>query len=134
MPALKTFVMMAALVSVACRPAPKPEVKARRVLWRAIGSWTGHGNTQTDSFEMGNAEWRINWVTSHETDPGKGTFKVEVHSAISGRPLIYAVDHKGTGHDTVYVTEDPRLFYLVIESAKLDWAITVEESVVIDAK
>jgi hypothetical protein len=134
MPALKTFLMIAALMSVACRSAPKP-AKASRVVWRPLGSWTGHGNTQTDSFEMGNAEWRIKWETSHETSPpGTGTFKVEVHSAISGRPLIYAVDHKGVGHDIEYVTEDPRLFYLVIESGNLDWAISVEESVVIDAK
>jgi len=103
-------------------------------MWRAIGSWTGHTDTQTDSFELGNAEWRINWETSHEKAPGTGTFKVEVHSAISGRPLIYAVDHKGVGKDTTYVTEDPRLFYLVVESHNLDWNITVEESVVMDGK
>ena len=136
MPALKTFLMMAALMCVACRSTPKPVAKASRVVWRPIGSWTGHGNTQTDSFEMGNAEWRIKWDASHDTSPhgGTGTFKVEVHSAISGRPLIYAVDHRGVGHDIEYVTEDPRLFYLVIESQHLDWSIAVEESVVMDAK
>ena len=127
------MVLIGALMCGACR-SPEPEVKAPRVRWRAVAAWTGHTNMQTDSFEMGNAEWRINWETSHETVPGKGTFKVEVHSAISGRPLIYAVDFKGVGKDTTYVTEDPRLFYLVVDSQNLEWSITVEESVVIDGK
>jgi hypothetical protein len=126
--------IVAALMSVACRSARAPEIKASLVGWRPIAAWTGHGNQQTDSFEMGNAEWRIKWETSHEKSPGKGAFKVAVHSAISGRPLIYAVDEHGVGHDTVYVTEDPRLFYLVIDAHDLDWSVKVEESVVSDAK
>jgi len=53
-----------------------------------------------------------------------------VHSAVSGRPLALAVEHRGVGHDTAYVNEDPRLFHLVIESTNLDWAVTIEEAVI----
>lgn len=134
MPALKMFLLVAALMSIACRSTPTRPVKASTVVWRPIAAWTGHGNQQTDSFEMGNAEWRIRWETSHEKAAGAGTFKVAVHSAISGRPLIYAVDQRGVGRDTTYVTEDPRLFYLVIDSHDLDWSVTVEGSVVMDGK
>ena len=134
MPAPKLFLITAALMTLACQSAPPHPVKASTVLWRPIAQWTGHGNQQTDSFEMGNAEWRIKWETSQEAPPGKGTFKVTVHSAISGRPLISAVDFQGVGKDTTYVTEDPRLFYLVIDSANVQWAVTVETSVVTDAK
>jgi len=50
---------------------------------------------------------------------------------VSGRPLQVAVDHRGPGHDTAYVNDDPRLYHLVIDSANLDWTIAVEEAVVV---
>lgn len=53
-----------------------------------------------------------------------------VHSAVSGRPLMLAVDHSGVGHDTAYVSDDPRLYHLVIESSHVDWSLHVEEAVV----
>lgn len=53
-----------------------------------------------------------------------------VHSAVSGRPLIVAVEHQGVGHDTALVTDDPRLYHLVIESAGVDWSVSADEAVV----
>jgi hypothetical protein len=40
------------------------------------------------------------------------------------------VDHKGEGSGVAYVTEDPRQFFLVIESSGVDWNVWVEEGVV----
>jgi hypothetical protein len=134
MPSLKTFLIVAALTCAACGSSRKPEPKPVTLRWHPIAAWTGHGSQQTDSFEMGNAEWRIKWETSKESSPGAGRFKVTVNSAISGRPLINAVDIKGVDHDITYVTEDPRLFYLVIDSNDVNWAITVEESLITEAK
>ena len=62
--------------------------------------------------------------------PGAGSFHVVVHSAVSGRPLQEAVEHQGDGRGVAYVTEEPRLFHLVIDSNGLDWSIAVEEAVV----
>ena len=53
-----------------------------------------------------------------------------VHSAVSGRPLVVAVDRRGNGRGVAYVNEDPRLYHLVIESRGVDWSFSVEESVV----
>jgi hypothetical protein len=58
---------------------------------------------------------------------------VTVHSDVSGRPLLVAVEHKGAGHDTAYVYEDPRQFFLVVESAGLDWTLAAEEPVAASA-
>ena len=44
-------------------------------------------------------------------------FTVTLHSGVSGAPLLEAVEHKGVGRDVAYVTEDPREFFLVIESS-----------------
>ena len=50
-----------------------------------------------------------------------------VNSAVSGRELAVAIDHRGTGQGIAYVGVDPHLSYLVIESSKIDWSLTVEE-------
>jgi hypothetical protein len=116
-----------ALLLSACRPELKPTTV---VGWRPIQSWSGHGDTQTESFNIESGQWRIRWNTTNETPPGAGTFQVTVHSAVSGRPLVVAVQHRGTGHDVAYVNEDPRLYHLVIESKGVDWFITVEDSAI----
>jgi hypothetical protein len=33
------------------------------------------------------------------------------------------------GRDTTYVSEDPRPFFLAVESANLDWTVAAEEGV-----
>jgi hypothetical protein len=118
----------AALLVGACRaPAPPPR---EVVIWRPVGSWTGHGNMQTGSFTSDSGSFRVQWETSNESPAGTGTFRVTLHSAISGRPLLTAADHHGVGQDTVYLHEDPRVSYFVIESANLDWSVAAEEAIV----
>ena len=51
-----------------------------------------------------------------------------LQSAISGRALQEPVDEKGLGEGTAYMAEDPRVFYMTVESANLDWSFTVEEA------
>lgn len=121
-------VLLAAAVASACRPAPKPQAIA--IGWRPLGTWSGRGDEQTDSFNIETGQWRIKWETRNETAPGAGHLRIEVHSSVSGRPLGEAIEHHGIGHDIAYVNEDPRLFHLVIESANEDWTVSVEEGVV----
>jgi hypothetical protein len=127
---IMTVLIADALAICACRPKPQSASKPDLVGWRPIGSWSGRGDAQTDSFNIESGEWRIKWVTANENPRGAGTFVVTIHSAVSGRPLSVAVDHSGNGRDTAYVNEDPRLFHLVIASKAVDWSISVEESVV----
>jgi hypothetical protein len=72
----------------------------------------------------------VQWSTSNETRPGAGTFRLTIHSAISGRPLQVAVDQQGPGRDMAYVHEDPRVFFAVVDAAGLDWSFTIDEAVV----
>jgi hypothetical protein len=128
-PAIILVSVCGLILLAGCKRQSKAETNALAVGWRPVGAWSGRGDTQTDSFNIESGSWRIKWETRNETTPGKGTFRVMVHSAVSGRPLALAVDHRGIGHDTAYVTEDPRLFHLVIESHDIDWSISVEEAV-----
>jgi len=72
---------------------------------------------------------RVNWRADHQAPGAGGAFQLTIHSAVSGRPLLVAVDHPGAGHDISYVHESPRTFYGVVRSTDLDWFFTVEEAV-----
>jgi hypothetical protein len=111
------------------RAAPAIAAAREVVVWRSIGSWSGRGNTQTESFTSDTGSLRVRWRTDREDRPGDGTFRLTLHSAISGRPLAQAVDHRGVGADTSYVSEDPRVFYVVVDSASVEWSFTIDEGV-----
>lgn len=121
--------LLVASASWGCKSAPRAQSKNRQIGWRPIDSWTGRGDTQTDSFNIESTQWRIKWETQGAASPGAGRFHVVVHSAVSGRSIAEAVEHQGDGKGIAYVTEDPRLYHLVIDSSGVDWSIKVEEAV-----
>jgi hypothetical protein len=108
-----------------CKAAP-PQLEEITV-WQRRGAWTGRGSTQTDPFISQTGLLRLTWDAHGAASPDQGTFKITVHSDVSGRPLQVPVDRHGAGHDVTYVTEDPRAFFLVIESEGLDWSVDVAE-------
>ena len=126
--------LFAATIAAGCKSAPRPEPHHSQIGWRPIGSWHGRGDEQTESFDIGSTQWRIKWETKGAASPGAGSFHLVVHSAVSGRPIQDAIQHQGDGHGVVYVTEDPRLYHLVIDSSGVDWFIHVEEAVVGDVQ
>ena len=119
---LAAFVMLAGCGS-------QPKAAPREVtVWRHVGSWSGHGSTQTESFVGDTGSLRVDWATSHESSPGAGAFRLTVHSAVSGRAMKVAVDHHGVGRGSAYVWEEPRMFHISVESANVDWSFAVEEA------
>jgi hypothetical protein len=120
------FVLVAVLAS-GCDQDPLPPARDITI-WRKIGSWSGRTLLQTESFIGNTGAFRVHWQTSNETAPGAGRFRVVLHSSVSGRPLLVAVEHRGVGRDTSYVNEDPREFFIVVESQNLEWSVTVEEA------
>jgi hypothetical protein len=102
-----------------------------RIAWRPVGSWSGRGSLQTGSFPSDTGYFRFVWKTSAPTgetpDAAAPAFRLALHSAISGRPLATVAEASGPAAETSYVAEDPRVFYVVVEAAGLDWTFTVEE-------
>ena len=131
--ALRFVPVLLALISFGCRSESKPLGTLRKAIWRPVGTWTGRSSIQTESFEL-SGQWRIRWEAKNETEPGAGKLRITVNSAVSGRLLMMALDHRGVGHDTVDITEDPHLFYLVIDSSNVEWSVTAEEPVAADAE
>jgi hypothetical protein len=117
-----------ALVTASCR-GDVPRARTPTVVWRKLGSWSGRGSMQTDPFISDTGSLRLRWETHNETTPGSGTFRVTLHSDVSGRALVLAVDARGVGRDMTYVSEDPRSFFLAVESANLEWTFEAEEGV-----
>ncbi len=120
-------VATALLTGVCGAPPPKP-VQKEVVIWKHLGEWSGRGNVQTESFLGLTGALRVHWRTENEFPKGAGTFRLILQSAISGRTLQEPVDEKGPGEGTVYAAEDPRVFYISVQSANLDWSFTVEEA------
>jgi len=107
------------------QPPPKPA--ERTIIWDHAGSWSGRGNLETNSFPASSGYLRFTWETSNETKPGEGRFKLILGSSISGRLIQVVVDSQGASRDVAYVSEEPRTFYLKVESANEDWKVTVDE-------
>ena len=82
---------------------------------------------ETNSFPASSGYLRFTWETSNETKLGEGRFKLILGSSISGRPIQVVVDSKGASHDVAYVSEDPRTFYIKVESANENWKVIVDE-------
>ena len=134
----RKFIVSCGLIALAaaapaCRARadqpPKPAAPA--IAWRPLGSWSGHGNQQTESFTSDTGTLRVRWeTTAASSEPG--SFRLTAHSAISGRLLQQVVDvvvTRPAGSGTGYVEQDPHVFYVVIESSAVDWKFTVEEAV-----
>ncbi len=140
-----------ALILGVYRPRPQPEAVSKTFAmgWRPIISQSGHGNTQTETFQIDTGQWRIKWATKFEakatpaqaarpqtaqTEAKRASltnkFRLSVHSGVSGRFMTVALDHHGAGSGIAYVAEEPRMFFLAIESAGLDWTVHVEEGIV----
>src|SRR5437588_11889033 len=98
MSALRLALLLIALIAASCgaRADQPPKASEPNVAWRPLGSWSGHGNRQTESFTSDTGPLRVRWETTAEsTDPV--AFRLTAHSAISCRPLQHVVDQPGAG-------------------------------------
>src|SRR5438876_3043155 len=128
--ALTTALLLAAVSTVAggcrARADQPPRPAERSVAWHRLGSWSGRGNLQTESFTSDTGTLRVRWETTPQAGDAvapdvTGAFRLTAHSAISGRPLQEVVDHPGVGSGIGYVQQDPHVFYVVVDSSHVNW-------------
>lgn len=81
----------------------------------------------TESFLFEGGVLRVRWQTRNDGSGGKGTFRLTVNSAVSGRELAVVADQEGPGKGETYIPEEPRPTYLLVEAKDLTWSVTVEE-------
>jgi hypothetical protein len=127
-PALLLCVAALAFLT-ACREGPPP-ARHPVVVWKPIGSWSGRGDKQTETFTSDNGGFRVHWETANEARPGSGRLRVVFRSGDSGREIIEAIDAHGVGSGVEEVAaERPRWYYVTIESANVDWKVSIDERI-----
>jgi hypothetical protein len=125
------FSWLAALFIVAgCRSeTPHPHAQAV-VIWKPIGTWSGRGDRQTETFTSDTGGFRVHWAATKEEPAGGGRLRVVFRSGDSGREIIEAIDARGEGGGTEEVAaERPRWYYITIESANVDWTVSIDERI-----
>lgn len=121
------FSLVIVCIAVSCtNPAPR-EAETIAVV-RSLGSFSGRGS-QTIGVVSESGHLRVSWETRNEHPAGTGTFRLSLHSGVSGRPIELITDQRGEVRGTRDVTDDPRPYNLMVESQNLDWSFTVEEIV-----
>lgn len=120
---------VAVVVAWGCgRSAPAPPDE-RVAVTRPVGTWQGRGNS-TIGVVSDTGRFHISWQARNEQPAGSGTFRLAVHSAVSGRPIQLIAEQRGEGGGRADVADDPRPYNLMIDSANLDWSVSVDEVVV----
>lgn len=106
---------------------PQPPTGA----WTPVTSWAGSGMKETEMFPIASREWRIKWRSSIRSS-GSGVLQVYVYSE-DGRLVSLAANQEATeatGSDESgdsYVRSGPGRHYLMINSANVDWSVSVED-------
>jgi hypothetical protein len=93
--------------------------------WNVIKSWSGSGIKETEFFSVGSTEWRISWSSRNEARPGTGLLQVYVKDA-NGKVVSIAANKQGPGQDVSYIHSPSGRYYVMINSANIDWAVRVE--------
>ena len=121
-----------AIALSSCGPPPSPPPAAEVVVWKEVGSWSGRGNFQSESFTSDTGGFRVRWETKNAPGSRAGHLHVIFRSGDSGREIIDAVNepHVGNDSDVAEVSaERPRWYYLTIDSAEVDWSVIVDERI-----
>ena len=122
------FVAIAA-IAAGCRGTEPPSRQVVAVN-RQAGTWEGTGN-RTIGFVSESGRFDVTWETRNERPAGTGTFRLTVHSAVSGRPIQVLADQRGEGRGRATFADDPRPYNFMVESADLEWSFAVEEMVAV---
>ena len=133
---LAVGLVAAALAGSACGPRADAKPQARREAERRCGGRSARGPAaaacRPNRLPAKRGALRVRWETTPEkAEPAQpsGLFRLNAHSAISGRLLQPVVEQAGVGSGVGYVQQDPHVFYVVVESNQLNWTFTVEEAI-----
>jgi hypothetical protein len=116
-----------AILSASCSD-PTPRESDTIAVVRSLGTFTGRGS-QTVGVVSESGHLRVTWETRNEEPRGAGTFRLALHSGVSGRPIELITDQRGEVRGTRDITDDPRAYNLMVDSQNLEWTFTVEEIV-----
>jgi len=126
-----TALFVLIVIAMGCRNPPPVDASSQnaeeKAASRELGSWKGTGST-TLGFVSESGSFRITWTAQNYDRAQPGRFLLTLRSGISGRPMKVIADHLGAGGGSVEFGDDPRLYEFLVESSRLDWPISVQET------
>ena len=126
---IRNACLLSLILAAGCRSDP-PHSLQPVVVWKPVGSWSGRGDKQTETFTGDSGGFRVHWETAEEAPAGGGRLRVVFRSGDSGREVIEAIDARGTGSGTEEVAaEKPRWYYITIEAANVEWKVSIDERI-----
>lgn len=124
---LFSALLVLTLSGINCKHQPPTPVKeSTEPVWIEVGTWSGRGDAQLETFPVDYFTWRVRWEAKNESRARSGALQVTANSADSGRTIAEVVDKQGVGTDVTYITELPRRYYLAVTSTGVDWTLTAE--------
>ncbi len=126
----KAFLLALTLLSASSCQKPTETPREQEVAWHRLGSWSGRGNTQTESFLYESGALRVRWETTNEQSGRSGKFRLILASAVSGRQMAVPVEQRGIGKGESFIGEIPHQAYIIIESSDVDWSFTIDEGTI----
>ena len=66
---LLLVVLAAVLLCPGCEHTPSPAEKQTELVWKEVGTWSGHGNQQLETFPIEHFTWRVKWEAKNESPP-----------------------------------------------------------------
>ena len=128
---MRAALLALAATVAACDRSPDGAIGSREstkpAAVRELGSWTGKGNT-TLGFVSESGSFRITWKAQNQDNARPGAFQLTLRSGISGRPMKVIAEHQGAGGGSVEFGDDPRMYEFLVESSRIDWSISVDET------
>ena len=126
--------LAAAAVTAGCGPgtAQTTQGAARGVAWRPLGSWSGRGSLQTESFTSETGALRPPFGETKVPAPGprpRRRVSPECPQRHQRPHVQQVVEQAGAGSGVGYLQSEPRVFYVVVDSNQLSWTFTVEEAI-----
>ena len=126
-----TALFVLVVIAMGCQNPPPVDASSQtaeeKAASRELGSWKGTGDT-TLGFVSESGSFRITWKAQNHDHAQPGTFLLTLRSGISGRPMKVIAEHQGTGGGSVEFGDDPRLYEFLVESSRIDWSISVDET------
>src|SRR4029453_11376567 len=99
-------ICMAVMAVAGCRSRPEPPPTREGSIWHKVGSWSGRGNMQTETFTSDTGAFRVTWETRNETAPGAGRLYAVFRSGDSGREIMDAAKTQEVGRGAATGSSD----------------------------
>jgi ribosomal protein L40E len=108
------------------QPSQEKAPEQPQATWQKVKSWQGTGIKKTEPFTITGKQWRIIWSIKDTSGINASILQIFVYKVGVQAPMEIVANVQGTANDTSYIYESGE-FYLNINSANGNWAITVEE-------